>query len=223
MARPHIEPYVELNDDYQPFTLRDFPAGAHYKALSLDEDTGACSLKMRFDAGYSRPPGMSYSDAELFVLEGRVEVGEHTYGRGQYFFIPAGISMGAMHSADGFEALVFYNDGPPSHVESDQHHELALNEAFVSTNAYLDAPWLGTARRNPGVASYEVFGTLFALTGSSTLFAILGIVLVMSMFVKQPFCRYLCPIDPMFGLIAALRRGVKHTWKRARARARLAG
>ena len=153
MARPHIEPYVELNDDYQAFALRDFPAGAHYKVLSLDEDTGACSLKMRFDAGYRRPPGMSYSDAEMFVLEGRVEIGAKTYGRGQYFFVPAGIAMGAMFSADGFEALVFYNDGPPSHVESDEDHELALTEACVSTNAYLDAPWLGTARRNPGVAS----------------------------------------------------------------------
>ena len=153
MARPHIEPYVELNDDYAAFSLSNFPAGSQYKVLSLDEDTGACSLKMLFNAGYTRPPGMSYSDAELFVLEGRVKIGEQTYGRGQYFFIPAGIFTPQMYSADGFEALVFYNDGPPTFIESDEHHELALHEAFVSTNAYLDAPWLGTARRNPGVAS----------------------------------------------------------------------
>ncbi len=153
MARPHIEPYVESNAEYKQFDLPDFSSGSQYKVLSMDSETGACSLKMRFDAGYRREPGMSYSDAELFILEGRVQIGERTYSRGHYFFIPAGIAMPEMHSPEGFEALVFYNDGQPSFIESDQHHELALTEAFVSTNAYLDAPWLGVARRNPGVAS----------------------------------------------------------------------
>ena len=153
MARPHIEPYIELNDDYLLFDLPGFPKGSHYKILSLDEDSGACSLKMRFDAGYARPPGMSYSDAEMFILGGRVQIGEVWYGRGQYFFIPAGVAQAGMFSADGFEALVFYNDGLPSFLESDEHHALALHEAFVAMNAYLDAPWLSVARRNPGVAS----------------------------------------------------------------------
>ena len=31
--------------------------------------------------------------------------------------------------------------------------------------------------RNPGISSYEVFGALFAFTGSTVLFALLGIVL----------------------------------------------
>lgn len=153
MARPHIEPYVELNDAYQTFDLSRFPKGANYKVLSMDSGTGACSLKMEFQAGYRRKPGMSYSDAEMFVLEGQVKIGKHVYSRGHYFFIPAGIAMGAMHSENGFEALVFYNDGPPTFVESDESHPLALREAFVSVNAYMDAPWLSAARRNPGVAS----------------------------------------------------------------------
>ena len=153
MTRPHIEPYVELNDSYQPFSLPGFPSGSHYKVLSLDKDNGSCSLKMKFDAGYSRPAGMSYSDSELFILEGRVTVGNEMYGRGHYCFLPAGVSQGRMHSDHGFEALVFYNDGLPSFIESDENHDFALLEAYVSLNAYLDAPWLSGARRNPGVAS----------------------------------------------------------------------
>jgi hypothetical protein len=153
MPRPHIEPYVELNDAYQPFDLSSFPQGSQYKMLSMDSDTGSCSMKMRFDAGYRRKPGMSYSDFELFIIEGRVQVGDRVYGRGHYFFIPAGIAIGEMHSVDGFEALVFYNDGQPTFIESDEHHPLAMKEAFVSINAYMDAPWLSAARRNPGVAS----------------------------------------------------------------------
>jgi hypothetical protein len=153
MPRPHIEPYVELNDAYQEFNLSSFPRGSHYKMLSMDSDTGSCSMKMKFDGGYRRKPGMSYSDFEMFVIEGRVQIGDRVYGRGHYFFVPAGVAIGEMLSAEGFEALVFYNDGQPTFLESDEHHPLALKEAFVSVNAYMDAPWLSAARRNPGVAS----------------------------------------------------------------------
>jgi hypothetical protein len=153
MARPHIEPHVELDEGYKKFSLSDFPGGSRYKVLSLDRETGACSLKMQFDAGYRRPPGMSYSDLELFILEGRAQIGERIYGRGQYFFVPAGLTLGAMSSSDGFEALVFYNDGAPTFVESDQDHELAVKEASVCINAYMDAPWIGVPRRSPGVAT----------------------------------------------------------------------
>ncbi|MDP6415647.1 MAG: DUF4437 domain-containing protein, partial [Gammaproteobacteria bacterium] len=93
MARPHIEPYVELNDGYKVFSFPGFPEGSYYKVLSLDEDTGACSLKMKFNAGYYRQPGMSYSDSEMFILEGRVMIGNQTYGRGHYWFIPAGVAQ----------------------------------------------------------------------------------------------------------------------------------
>ncbi len=95
MARPHIEPYVELNAAYQAFDLPGFPAGSQYKVLSMDEDTGACSLKMKFDAGYTRKPGLSYSDAELFILAGRVQIGEQVFGRGHYLYISAGLCQGA--------------------------------------------------------------------------------------------------------------------------------
>jgi len=105
MARPHIEPYVELNDAYQGFDLPAFPSGSLYKVLSMDADTGACSLKMRFDAGYRRKPGMSYSDSEMFILEGRVTIGATTYGRGQYFFIPAGVAIDEMYFDDLFNDL----------------------------------------------------------------------------------------------------------------------
>ena len=67
MTRPHIEPYVELNEDYKPFRIPGF-GGSDFKTLSLDPDTGACSLKVRFNNGYKRKPGLSYSDMELFVL-----------------------------------------------------------------------------------------------------------------------------------------------------------
>ena len=40
MARPHIEPYVELDHPYKKFDLAGFK-GSHYHVLSLDLDPGA--------------------------------------------------------------------------------------------------------------------------------------------------------------------------------------
>ena len=72
----------------------------------------------------------------------------------------------------------------------------------------LAAILLGVWFRNPGVASYELFGTLFELLGTSIQFAALGLVLIAALFIKRPWCNYLCPIRPVVDLIRLIRRTV---------------
>lgn len=50
---------------------------------------------------------------------------------------------------------------------------------------------------SPAGVSYEVFGAFFRLIGSTFLFALLGIVLVTALFIKRPWCNYLCPLRPV--------------------------
>jgi len=152
MARPHIEPFVELIEDYRPFKIPGFD-GADYKVLSLDPDSGACSLKVRFKGGFSRKPSIAYSDVEIFLLGGEMNVGGRSCGEGHYFFIPAGVAMEALEVPQGCEALVFYNDSEPHVVESDANHELALKEGFISVNAYADKPWANGAIVAPSTAT----------------------------------------------------------------------
>ncbi len=78
----------------------------------------------------------------------------------------------------------------------------------------LTAILLGVWFRNPGVASYELFGTLFELLGSSIQFAALGIVLIAALFIKRPWCNYLCPIRPVVDLVRTTRQTVKETWQK---------
>ncbi len=78
----------------------------------------------------------------------------------------------------------------------------------------LAAILLGVWFRNPGVASYELFGTLFELLGSSVQFAALGLVLVAALFIKRPWCNYLCPIRPVTDLIRLTRQTVKEQWRK---------
>jgi hypothetical protein len=152
VARPHIEPYIELDTPFKKFEIAGFK-GSSYKVLSLDTDTGACTLKVRFNGGYRRKPGMSYSDMEIFVLNGQVRVGKETWVEGHYAFIPAGVAIGAIDVAKGAEALVMFNDSEPSYVESDRDHRLAMSAAYASLNSYKDAPWAPGNLVNPSVAS----------------------------------------------------------------------
>ena len=155
MTRPHIEPYVELDTGFKSFGLPGFE-GCDFKTLSLDPDNGACSLKVRFNNGFRRKPGLSYSDMELFVLGGTLTLGNETIGEGHYLFVPAGMALPALSSDDGCEALLFFNDFEPNWEESDRHHELTLAAGYISLNSYADAPWSSGSIVSPSTALVRV-------------------------------------------------------------------
>lgn len=48
--------------------------------------------------------------------------------------------------------------------------------------------------RNPGMSSYEVYGTIFNLLGTNLELFFLAMVLGFALFIKRPWCNYLCPI-----------------------------
>ena len=109
MARPHIEPFVDRDVPFKKMTLPGFPRGMQYKVLSLDTDDGACSLTVRFEPGYKQPPGMSYTEYELFIMSGAITVGGKVWGPGSYLFVPAGVAIEALASPKGATGLMFYN------------------------------------------------------------------------------------------------------------------
>ena len=68
--------------------------------------------------------------------------------------------------------------------------------------------------RNPGISSYEIFGTLFKQIGSTVSFAVLGIVLVASLYIKRPWCTYLCPLRPVVDFVRLCREWIFELWKK---------
>ncbi len=59
------------------------------------------------------------------------------------------------------------------------------------------------AMNNPGLAQYAVFGVFFQFTGSTILFMILFVTIVLSLFIRRPWCRFACPIDGVFAYVRA--------------------
>jgi NosR/NirI family nitrous oxide reductase transcriptional regulator len=70
--------------------------------------------------------------------------------------------------------------------------------------------------RNPGLSSYEVFGTLFSLTGTNLQFLLLTIIVLTSLFVKRPWCNFFCPIRSIEQFIRVLRKEMKLLWKKTK-------
>ncbi len=144
MARPHIEPFVDRDVAFKKFSLPGFPKGMQYKMLSLDPENGACTMTVLFEPGYKQPPGMSYSEYELFIQSGSIQIGDKVWGPGSYFFVPAGVAIEQLTSSRGATALMFFNYGEPSWVESDSDHPRAEKQHFKAVNSYNDLQWTST-------------------------------------------------------------------------------
>jgi hypothetical protein len=144
MARPHIEPFVDRDVPFKKMTLPGFPKGMHYKMLSLDTDTGACSMTVMFEDGYRLPPGMSYSEMELFVMTGFLDIDGKRHGPGTYVCLPAGVTLPEIRMPRGMTGLMFYNYGEPSFVEADADHPRGDRSKLIQVNAYDDLQWSST-------------------------------------------------------------------------------
>ncbi|MBK8986563.1 MAG: FMN-binding protein [Chloroflexi bacterium] len=101
-----------------------------------------------------------------------------------------------------------------------RYHPRDLNEPlkWVQRGLALTAVLLGLALRRPGVAGYEPFATLFDLRGTPVQWVFLLVVVFASLMTYRPFCNYLCPIDPVVDMIAAVRRWLKEAWAQWRQR-----
>lgn len=141
MARRHIEPFCDRDVPFKKMTLPGFPPGMQYKMLSIDRDTGACTMTVQLDGGYAQPPAFSKSDLELLVLEGSLRIGDHVRRPGFYAFVPNGVSLPALSTEQGCLCLLMYNQSEPSIVESDQDERGARRSGLVEIHSYDEMPW----------------------------------------------------------------------------------
>ena len=68
--------------------------------------------------------------------------------------------------------------------------------------------------RNPGITSFEVFGTLFDFTGTMLQFTMLGVIVIASLYILRPWCTYLCPMGPVMELYRTFRGWVMELWRK---------
>lgn len=67
---------------------------------------------------------------------------------------------------------------------------------------------------DPAITNYEVFGAFFQLTANTVIFTLLIIVVILSLFIKRPWCNFLCPIDSVFTYIKYTEKSISDLWKK---------
>jgi len=78
------------------------------------------------------------------------------------------------------------------------------NMKWVQRGVALLAILLALYFRNPVKLNYEIFGVALSLTGVTYLFVLTGLFIMASVFIKRPWCTYLCPIVPVEDLLRLL-------------------
>jgi hypothetical protein len=141
MSRRHIEPFVDRDVPFRKMTLPGFPSGMRYKMLSIDGDTGACTMTVQLDGGYQQPPSLRRSDMEMLVLSGSFTLGSRTCRPGFYAFVPKGVSIPALETPRGCQLLLMYNQAEPQIVESDADDVGANRAGLVEVHSFDDVPW----------------------------------------------------------------------------------
>ena len=141
MARRHLEPFVDRDVPFRKMTLPGFPSGMRYKMLSIDGDTGACTMTVQLSGGYQQPPSLRRSDMEMLVLSGSLTLGSRTCRHGFYAFVPKGVSIPALETLRGCQLLLMYNQAEPQIVESDADEAGANRAGLVEIHSFDDLPW----------------------------------------------------------------------------------
>ena len=98
-----------------PWQLHDLwglRQGVELKTLSIDDETEASSLLVRYPPKFSGPTGALTVDEEFLVLGGSFNVNGRTYGHLTYGHWPAGFESSEFTSPNGAVVLTFFSGRP---------------------------------------------------------------------------------------------------------------
>lgn len=134
MTRPHIE-FIHAQDlDWKKGVLPGALAELDCKVLSMDDETGACSLILRYPENWSLDGPVHLAGAhEFLVLDGSLTIGEHSYPFDSYAYLPAGFTHESWRTKSEVVALTFFSARPdiaagPGNMTEDAVPYLYLHE-----------------------------------------------------------------------------------------------
>lgn len=117
--RPHIEFIPSQWLPWDAACLATLRPGVAARVLSRDDADGACSLVLRYPAGYARGAEALDADEEFIVLAGALEIDGVAYGRHDYAHLPRGLRRSGLRSERGAEVLTFFSAEPRAHAVDD--------------------------------------------------------------------------------------------------------
>jgi hypothetical protein len=115
-VRPHVELILESDYIWHTTYATWFRGSARHKVLSADEEDGAATFLVEFENDGVAAAGTHGSRLELFVLEGRLAVGEDILSRDGYLRVHPGKWRPEVQISAGTRILLFLS-GPSERFE----------------------------------------------------------------------------------------------------------
>ena len=103
--RPHSEFFQSQWLPWLASDLGGMRPDVLVRTLSLDSDSGACSLIVRYPPGYCCVAHTLDVDEEFFVLSGALRIGEQEYAAHTYAHLPRLYPRAAISSGAGADVL----------------------------------------------------------------------------------------------------------------------
>lgn len=154
MARPQIEFFQAQASPWRVLGADRVRPNVEVKRLSYDTESQAASVILRYPADWAMDQEHHLdSDEELFVLAGELVINGISYGEGDYAFLPAGYPRDGMSSANGADALTFF-DGAHINVPGTAPNGLYDASKLVKRIPTRTVEWGGAT--DPKVASAGV-------------------------------------------------------------------
>ncbi len=142
---------------WEPLTVANSEGRAWIKTLGKDEETGARTALVKFDAGFKQQATVSTWPADIYVLEGAMQSGGYAYEPGSFHYRPGGMSFGPTESKRGCVRLIMTAD---SKTESSDEEVFIENTAEVPYGkSYVDPTGLVAGikdLRQDKVAGYSI-------------------------------------------------------------------
>lgn len=113
MTRPQIEFIQTQALPWRTDLYQDVRPKAEIKVLSVDDDSGECSLLVRYPPGWQRTGSEFLSvDEEFFVLDGDISLNGNAHTKHFYAFLPAGYPRQDFRTEKGAVVLTFFSARP---------------------------------------------------------------------------------------------------------------
>lgn len=125
---------------FVPLPIAGLPDDVRVKILSLDAESGACSLLVEMPRSVSTKKGFHSGDVEIFVIEGELKIENAVLTPRCYSYIPAGMVYHGLETKTGCTALFFF-DRSPDFTESDESKPDAKLETYIANKNYYEESW----------------------------------------------------------------------------------
>ncbi len=137
MARPHIDFFHAQQLPWETDAYASLP-GLQSKTLSTDDETGACTVILRYPPGW-RIDGLWHlpDDVEFYVLDGKFELNNQLYTLDSYGFLPAGWVFESASTETGTDIITFF-EGVPDFIKGrpdEGQYDLSQAIPYIDTCA----------------------------------------------------------------------------------------